>query len=155
MMKKTFVILLILCLPLSGLAWADSGSSSGPVYFLNETAVIIADIVLFPFRLIRDIFDPQPLPPRPVMMAYPYSPYVAPTVVAAPSMVPAAAPAVAPSAPVAALASDPLEVSIPNGDGSYTSITLTKTDKGFMGPQGEFYADHPTEEQLKARYMKK
>jgi len=67
MIKKTLLILLILCLPMSGIALADSGSS-GPVYFLNETAVIIADIVLFPFRLIRDIFDPQPLPPRPVLM---------------------------------------------------------------------------------------
>ncbi len=152
MMKKTFVILLILCVPLCGMAWAETGSS-GPVYFLNETAIILADIVLFPFRLIRDIFDPQPLPPRPVMMAYPYP---GPVVMAAPSVAPVASQAVAPSASSQFVqVNNPLEIHIPNGDGSYASITLTKTDKGFLGPQGEFYVDHPTEEQLKARYCKK
>ena len=144
MIKKTLVILLILCLPMSGIALADSGSS-GSGYFLSETALIIANIVLFPFRLLRDIFDPQPLPPRPVLM--PYS-YPAPTVMAAPPIAPSA-----PSQP--APANNPMEINIPNGDGSYTSVTLTKTDKGFLGPQGEFYADHPTEEQLKTRYCKK
>ena len=152
MIKKTLLILLILCLPMSGIALADSGSS-GPVYFLNETAIIIADIVLFPFRLIRDIFDPQPLPPRPVLVPYAYP---APMAMAAPQIVPAAAPVVAQNASSQpAPVNNPLEINIPNGDGSYTSVTLTKTDKGFLGPQGEFYADHPTEEQLKARYCKK
>jgi hypothetical protein len=67
-----------------------------------------------------------------------------------------AAPPIAPSAPSQpAPANNPMEINIPNGDGSYTSVTLTKTDKGFLGPQGEFYADHPTEEQLKTRYCKK
>jgi len=152
MIKKTLVILLILCLPMSGIALADSGSS-GSGYFLSETALIIANIVLFPFRLLRDIFDPQPLPPRPVLM--PYS-YPAPMVMAAPPIVPAASPVVAQNAPSQpAPANNPMEINIPNGDGSYTSVTLTKTDKGFLGPQGEFYADHPTEDQLKARYCKK
>ena len=152
MIKKTLVILLILCLPLSGIALADTGSS-GPAYFLNETAVIIADIVLFPFRLIRDIFDPQPLPPRPVLM--PYS-YPAPMVMAAPPIAPTVSPAVASSTPSQPIsANNPSEINIPNGDGSYTSVTLQKTDKGFLGPQGEFYADHPTVDQLKARYCKK
>ena len=152
MIKKTLLILLVLCLPMSGIALADSGSS-GPGYFLSETAVIIADIVLFPFRLIRDIFDPQPLPPRPVLMAYPYP---GPAVMPAPSIMPAASPVVAPSTSLQpAPANNPMEINIPNGDGSYTSVTLTKTDKGFLGPQGEFYADHPTEEQLKTRYCKK
>jgi len=152
MIKKTLVILLILCLPMSGIALADSGSS-GPGYFFSETAAIIANIVLFPFRLIRDIFDPQPLPPRPVLMAYPYP---GPAVMAAPLVVPATSPVVAPSVPSQpAPTNNPTEINIPNGDGSYTSITLTKTEKGFLGPQGEFYADHPTEEQLKTRYCKK
>jgi hypothetical protein len=47
------------------------------------------------------------------------------------------------------------EVKLPNGNGSFTSLTLMKTDKGFIGPQGEFYQDHPTEEQLRARYLSK
>lgn len=48
-----------------------------------------------------------------------------------------------------------VEIYIPNGNGSFTVVTLQKTEKGFMGPQGEFYADHPTEQQLKDRYCKK
>lgn len=152
MIKKTLLILLVLCLPMSGMAFADSGSS-GPGYFLSETAAIIADIVLFPFRLIRDIFDPQPLPPRPVLVAYPYP---GPAVMAAPSVAPTVSQVVAPSTPSQpAPVHDPMEINIPNGDGSYTSITLTKTDKGFLGPQGEFYADHPTMVQLRERYVKK
>jgi hypothetical protein len=50
---------------------------------------------------------------------------------------------------------DVYEIYIPNGNGSYTSVTLRKTEKGFLGPQGEFYQDHPTVEQLRARYTKK
>ncbi len=50
---------------------------------------------------------------------------------------------------------DVYDIYIPNGNGSYTSVTLKKTEKGFLGPQGEFYADHPTVEQLRERYIKK
>jgi hypothetical protein len=47
------------------------------------------------------------------------------------------------------------EVRIPNDNGSFTLVALKQTEKGFLGPQGEFYADHPTQEQLKDRYVKK
>ena len=50
---------------------------------------------------------------------------------------------------------DVYEIYIPNGNGSYTSVTLRKTEKGFLGHQGEFYTDHPTTEQLTERYTKK
>ena len=50
---------------------------------------------------------------------------------------------------------DSFDIHIPNGNGSFTLVTLQKTEKGFMGPQGEFYADHPTEDQLRTRYCKK
>lgn len=50
---------------------------------------------------------------------------------------------------------DIYDIFIPNGNGSFTSVSLRKTEKGFMGPQGEFYEDHPTIEQLKERYTKK
>lgn len=49
---------------------------------------------------------------------------------------------------------DTFEIHIPNGDGSFTLITLKKTGTGFLGPQGEFYPDHPTVDQLKERYIK-
>ena len=47
------------------------------------------------------------------------------------------------------------DIYLPNGNGTFTLIPLTKTATGFMGPQGEFYPDHPTLEQLTERYMKK
>lgn len=50
---------------------------------------------------------------------------------------------------------DSFEIHIPNDNGSFTLVTLKKTEKGFLGPQGEFYNDHPTVEQLKERYIKK
>jgi hypothetical protein len=50
---------------------------------------------------------------------------------------------------------DAYDIDIPNGNGSYTSVTLRKTEKGFLGSQGEFYEDHPTIEQLRERYAKK
>ncbi len=50
---------------------------------------------------------------------------------------------------------DVFEIYIPNGNGSYTVVALRKTEKGFLGPQGEFYVDHPTVDQLRERYAKK
>ena len=86
-------------------------------------------------------------------------PAVAAPVAAAPGVAPVQAPAPAPIAqqPVAPASNEPasFETYIPNGNGSFTVVTLQKTEKGFLGPQGEFYADHPTEDQLKARYCKK
>ncbi len=46
-------------------------------------------------------------------------------------------------------------VNIPNEKtGGYTEVTLKRTDKGFLGPQGEFYPDFPKVAQLKAMYVK-
>lgn len=45
-------------------------------------------------------------------------------------------------------------VNIPNFNGSHTSITLRKSGNGYIGPQGEYYPDNPTVEQLKALYGK-
>ena len=50
---------------------------------------------------------------------------------------------------------DTYDIYIPNQNGSFTLVTLKKTEKGFLGPQGEFYPEHPTVEQLKALYGKK
>ena len=43
-------------------------------------------------------------------------------------------------------------VSIPNSNGTFTAVKLTKHGKGYLGPQGEFYIGHPTVAQLKALY---
>jgi hypothetical protein len=50
---------------------------------------------------------------------------------------------------------DAYDIYIPNENGSYTLVTLKKVEKGFLGPQGEFYPEHPTVEQLKTLYGKK
>ena len=57
--------------------------------------------------------------------------------------------------PAATTESDTFDIQIPNGNGSFTLVRLVKTKDGFLGPQGEFYPDHPTIEQLKERYVKK
>jgi len=45
-----------------------------------------------------------------------------------------------------------ITINIPKSKGGYKSITLTKKDGGYIGPQGEFYPGHPTVSQLKALY---
>ena len=45
-----------------------------------------------------------------------------------------------------------LNVEIPNSDGTYTEVKLTKTEGGYNGPQGEFYKGNPTVKQLKILY---
>ena len=39
-----------------------------------------------------------------------------------------------------------------NDNGSLTSVRLTQRGPGYVGPLGEYYAQMPTEEQLKALY---
>lgn len=51
-------------------------------------------------------------------------------------------------------AQDYLTINVPNSNGSYTPVTLVKTDSGYTGPQGEFYLSHPTVDQLKVLYGK-
>ena len=51
-----------------------------------------------------------------------------------------------------AVTGETVEINVPNSNGSYTTVKLTKSNNGYMGPQGEFYAGHPTVEQLKALY---
>lgn len=47
---------------------------------------------------------------------------------------------------------DALTINIPNADGGYTPVTLNRSKNGYTGPQGEFYPDHPTVEQLRILY---
>ena len=46
-------------------------------------------------------------------------------------------------------------VNVPNAKGGFTAVTLKKTANGYIGPQGEFYPDFPTVEQLQLMYGKK
>lgn len=49
---------------------------------------------------------------------------------------------------------DIFTVNVPNARGGYTPVKLVKTANGYLGPQGEFYAGHPTVAQLKGLYGK-
>jgi hypothetical protein len=82
----------------------------------------------------------------------------APVVVSAPVVVvPAANAYVAPAAPVVQVPAgegEPVEVNVPNSDGTFTKVTLFKHSNGYKGPQGEFYPGNPTVDQLRALYGK-
>ena len=77
------------------------------------------------------------------------------TVVTPPAVPAAPQPAIQVAAKSESNVIDTYDIYIPNQDGSYTLVTLKKTEKGFLGPQGEFYPEHPTVEKLKLLYGKK
>ncbi len=43
-------------------------------------------------------------------------------------------------------------INVPNSNGSFTPITLVKRENGYFGPQGEYYPNNPTVEQLRVLY---
>lgn len=45
-----------------------------------------------------------------------------------------------------------LIINIPNSNGSYTQVTLRKHRDGLLGPQGEYYPEDPSVEQLRILY---
>lgn len=47
---------------------------------------------------------------------------------------------------------DSFVINIPNAKASYTTVTLRRFKDGFIGPQGEFYSEFPTVEQLRVIY---
>ncbi len=50
---------------------------------------------------------------------------------------------------------DAFTVNIPNTKGGYTPVVIKKAQGGFTGPQGEFYTEFPSVEQLKIMYGNK
>lgn len=51
-------------------------------------------------------------------------------------------------------AGDALVINIPNANGGFSPVKLTKDKTGYTGPQGEHYEGNPTVEQLKVLYSK-
>lgn len=49
---------------------------------------------------------------------------------------------------------EPFTVNVPNSKGGWTSVTLTRSGTGFIGPQGEYYQEFPKIKQLKEMYGK-
>ena len=43
-------------------------------------------------------------------------------------------------------------INVPNSRGGYTAVLLRRAGYGFLGPQGEYYADSPTVSQLSTLY---
>lgn len=56
----------------------------------------------------------------------------------------------------AASPSEPEElvIHVANANGSYTKVKLIKSEEGYVGPEGEYYPQKPTKEQLKVLYSK-
>ena len=54
--------------------------------------------------------------------------------------------------PVTVNAQDSFPINIPNNNGSYNTVIIKKTGNGFIGPQGEFYAQFPSVSQLRMMY---
>jgi len=51
-----------------------------------------------------------------------------------------------------AYAGDSFTVNVPNAQGTYTSLLIRKSGNGYIGPQGEFYAQFPSIAQLQVVY---
>ncbi len=76
----------------------------------------------------------KPEPPAPVVVAQP-SPVV-----------------VAQTPPSATYSGDTVTINVPNNNGGYTAVVLKRSGNGFVGPQGEYYGQIPTTEQLRVMY---
>jgi hypothetical protein len=78
-----------------------------------------------------------------------YQVVAAPVVYVQPAPVVAAQPVLTPVP-----TQDTFPVNVPDGKGGYVSVVIKKSPKGFVGPQGEFYAQFPSVAQLKVMYTK-
>ncbi len=47
---------------------------------------------------------------------------------------------------------DTVTVNVPNSNGGYTAVVLKRSGNGYIGPQGEYYDQVPSTEQLQAMY---
>ncbi len=97
------------------------------------TVVVQAPVVVTQSAPAAAIVPVPPTPPQPV---------------SATSSVQVTLPAATPAA------DDIFTVNIPNNKGGYTPVTIKKSGEGFVGPQGEFYAEFPKVAQLQVMYGK-
>jgi len=60
-----------------------------------------------------------------------------------------------PAVPTTTYSGDTVTVNVPNSSGvGYTSVVLRRSGNGYVGPQGEYYQEIPSTEQLQAMYSK-
>lgn len=62
--------------------------------------------------------------------------------------------AAAPAVPETTYSGDSVTVNVPNSNGSYTAVVLKRSGNGYVGPQGEYYDQIPSTQQLQAMYGK-
>lgn len=67
---------------------------------------------------------------------------------------PAPAPVEEKKATVQQKGTDTISINVPNSKGDFSAVKLVKHKDGYLGPQGEYYAGHPTVDQLKVLYGK-
>ena len=80
-----------------------------------------------------------------------------PVTVVAPASIPqtlSTAPTQVMAAPASSGTDESFTINIPTVKGGYQAVTLKRSGDGFIGPQGEFYADFPRISQLKEMYGK-
>ena len=56
--------------------------------------------------------------------------------------------------PTTTYSGDTVTVNVPNNNGGYTAVVLKRSGNGYVGPQGEYYDQIPSNEQLQAMYGK-
>ena len=61
---------------------------------------------------------------------------------------------VAQTPPSTTYSGDTVTVNVPNSNGGYTAVVLKRSGNGYVGPQGEYYDQIPTNAQLQAMYCK-
>ncbi len=56
--------------------------------------------------------------------------------------------------PTTTYSGDTVTINVPNSNGGLTSVVLKRSGNGYIGPQGEYYDQVPSTEQLQAMYGK-
>ncbi len=139
----------IVIAPPSGAVVQELPDSYQPVV-INGNTYFTADGIYYQYTQQGYVVVPPPVVTRTIIVQQPQ-----PVVVAQPAPVPVPAPVQVPvSVPAAPSPNDTFTVNIPNSQGGYTAVTIKRSGNGFAGPQGEFYAEFPKVEQLKAMYVK-
>jgi len=59
---------------------------------------------------------------------------------------------VAVQGPTETYSGDSVTVNVPNSSGGYSAVVLRRSGNGYIGPQGEYYNQVPSVEQLQAMY---
>jgi hypothetical protein len=121
-------------------------------YYMVPAPVVYAQptVIQLPAAIEKQPAALQQMPMQQATLAP--APVQAPASEQAPS--PAQTAVTAPAEKPEAQAQGTFTVNIPNSKGGYTSVTLKKMGKGYVGPQGEFYTEFPKVEHLKEMYGK-